>query len=342
MNFNNDDILEHALDALKKNINLTIEVEKQHPINNTVRIDPLIKIQLQQMDLYYCVEIKPAVNKTDMGFLLRQKGQFPHQQLLVTGYVNPNMAEEFKKNGVQFIDLAGNAYLNNFPLYVYIKGNKPDEAWRKPLRFKAFKPTGLKMVYALLCDNGLVNKPYREMAHIAGIALGTVGWVLRDLKECGFLLDLGEKGKCLVRKKDLLDRWCRDYMEKLRPKLALGKFKGPENWWEINNLKMNNAQWGGEAAATLLTNYLKPQQIIVYLDQDKLRDFVVENRLARNAAGETELLARFWTLAENTTGGNTVHPILAYADLLATGNQRNIETAGIIYERYIAGYFGKD
>jgi len=31
-----------------------------------------------------------------------------------------------------------------------------------------------------------------------------------------------------------------------------------------------------------------------------------------------------------------VHPILAYADLMATGDQRNRETAGIIYEQHIA------
>ena len=33
----------------------------------------------------------------------------------------------------------------------------------------------------------------------------------------------------------------------------------------------------------------------------------------------------------------TVHPILVYADLIATGNQRNIETARILYDEHIAG-----
>jgi hypothetical protein len=339
MNNNENDLLELALDALKKNINLIIEVEKQYPINNISTIDLLIKIKLQKMDLYYGVEIKPAVNKADLGVLLRQKGNFPQQQLLVAKYVNPNMAEELRKNGIQFIDIAGNAYLNNFPLYVYIKGNKPDETLNKALRFTAFKPTGLKMIYALLCDAGLADKPYREMARTAGIALGTVGWVLRDLKEFGFLIDLGAKGKKLVHKKELLDRWCRDYAEKLRPKLALGKFKGPDNWWKGHDIKPGDAQWGGEVAATLLTNYLKPQQVIVYLDRNKWKDFIIQNRLARNTAGETELLERFWPTEKKQ---NMVHPMLVYADLLATGDQRNIETAEVIYEQHIAGYFGKD
>jgi hypothetical protein len=30
-----------------------------------------------------------------------------------------------------------------------------------------------------------------------------------------------------------------------------------------------------------------------------------------------------------------VHPLLVYADLMATGNQRNIETARMIYDQHI-------
>ena len=337
-----NDILDLALDALKKYINLPIEIQEQCPINNTLKVDVLIKIKVQKMDLYYCAEIKPDVNKTTLGLLLQQKRLFPHQQLLVARYINPYMAEELRKNEIQFIDIIGNAYLNNFPLYVYIKGNKPDETFTKPLRLKAFKPTGLKMVYALLRDDGLADKPYREIAQAAGIALGTVGWVLRDLKELGFLIEMGEKGKKLIRQKDLLDRWCADYMEKLKPKLVLGKFKGQDNWWKKYNLKPDAAQWGGEVAANMLTNYLKPQQVIIYLDRNRLKDIIIENRLARDADGETELLERFWPVKENRANKNTVHPILVYADLLATGDQRNIETAKVVYEQHIAGYFGKD
>ena len=37
-----------------------------------------------------------------------------------------------------------------------------------------------------------------------------------------------------------------------------------------------------------------------------------------------------------------VHPILVYADLLATGNQRNIETARMIYEQHIVRLVGEN
>jgi hypothetical protein len=252
------------------------------------------------------------------------------------------MAEELRKNGIQFVDINGNAYIKNFPLYIYIKGNKGKEIFNKALHIRAFQPTGLRMTYALLCDAGLANKPYRDIARAAGIALGTVGWVFRDLREFGFLIDMGKRGKRLLQKKDLFDRWCTAYPEKLRPKLMLGKFEGPKNWWRTYNLNPNYAQWGGEVAANIITKYLKPQNVIIYLDRNNFKDIILENRFRKNDNGEIEILERFWVANENYEHENIVHPILIYADLLATGNQRNIETAKMIYEKYIIRYFGED
>ena len=68
----------------------------------------------------------------------------------------------------------------------------------------------------------LENKSYREMAKEAGISLGAVNWIMNDLKSLGHLLDLGARGRRLVRKKELLKRWTSAYPEQLRPKLILG------------------------------------------------------------------------------------------------------------------------
>ncbi len=58
--------------------------------------------------------------------------------------------------------------------------------------------------------------------------------------------------------------------------------------------------------------------------------------------GEVEILKRFWKPAEPRTRKDVVHPILIYADLLATGNERNIETARIIYEQHIIQLIRED
>jgi len=121
-----------------------------------------------------------------------------------------------------------------------------------------------------------------------------------------------------------------------------GRFEGPDNWWKTYNLNPDYAQWGGEVAANILTGYLKPQNVILYLDQNNLKDVIIENRLRKNDNGEIELFERFCIPNENCEHKNIVHPLLVYADLLGTGNQRNVETARMIYEQYIVRYLGED
>ncbi|GAG69256.1 unnamed protein product, partial [marine sediment metagenome] len=158
------------------------------------------------------------ITKAGIGLILLQKAKFPYQILLVTRYVTAQMAEWLKQDNIQFIDTAGNTYINQPPLYIFVKGNKPlDIFCHAPLK-RVFRPTGLKVIYAFLCNPGLENKTYRNIAEVADVALGTVSWIIRDLKEMGYLLDMGKRGYKLIKKEDLLNRWVINYPEKLRPK----------------------------------------------------------------------------------------------------------------------------
>jgi hypothetical protein len=44
----------------------------------------------------------------------------------------------------------------------------------------------------------------------------------------------------------------------------------------------------------------------------------------------------FWGNMATTTRPDIVHPVLVYADLLATGDARCIETAQLVYDEYLA------
>jgi hypothetical protein len=322
-----------------------------------LRADWLLRIRVQETELRFYAEVKINITKTGLGMLLLQKDKFPYPILLVTNYVTTQIAEQLKKENIQFIDTAGNAYINKPPLYIFVKGNKPPDIFLHLKR--AFKPTGLKVIYAFLCNPNLLNKTYRDIAKVADVALGTVGWIIRDLKEMGYLLDMGKRGYKLIRKEDLLTRWLTDYPEKLRPKLLLGRFRGPQDWWQQKTLDLQYAQWGAEVAAAKLTKYLKPQIITIYITPQQLTTLLTENRLKKDPEGDIEILRRFWTqtlflweykgekLPVPMEMGrpvleDVVNPILIYADLMATGDQRNIETAKVIYEQYLIQYLRED
>ncbi len=174
------------------------------------------------------------------------------------------------------------------------------------------------------------------------MALGTVNWIMRELKELGYILDLGNKGLILARKEELLQRWVTAYPDQLRPKQFLGRYRGEAGWWERKKPDAREVQWGGEIAAEKITGHLKPETITMYIKADQLNQALLENKLRQDEKGNVEILERFWQQAIFPYPEEAVHPILIYADLLATGNQRNLEAAKLIYERYILQFIGKD
>ena len=91
----------------------------------------------------------------------------------------------------------------------------------------------------------------------------------------------------------------------------------------------------GEVGAYKLNKYLKPEISIIYLFPQNLKKFIIDNRLRKSTKVNVEIYNIFW-LSENKH--ELVHPILIYSDLLGTNNQRNVDTAGMIYNQYVNGY----
>lgn len=339
------DILHRALEALRKTASPRAKIEVQAPGATGSAVygtDLTIRMTLHRRALVYRTEIRPVITKAQSFLLLMDRRQRKAPVLLVTGYVNPEMAEELRQNGIEFIDTAGNMFIDQPPVYIFVKGNKVTERIGPATVKRAFKGAGLKMIYAFLCDHGLAGRTYREIVAATGVALGTVDRVMRELKEFGYIIDFGKQGFKVVRKEDLFQRWVTAYPEQLRPKQLLGRYRGDPGWWEQKRLDPSRAQWGGEVAATKMTGYLKPEMITLYTAAEQLNPILLENRLRRDEKGNVEVLERFWLQTNAQKTEETVHPILIYADLLATGHQRNLETAKLIYEQYILRLNGKD
>lgn len=330
-----NELLQLALKALRNNLPRGAEIKPVNPVHDPrVRADYLLRIVMQGKEAKYYVEIKANVTKADKLLAMMRKAGLHPPLLLVAKYINPRLADELKQGGTEFIDTVGNAFINQPPLYVFVKGNKPDIV-KAPLLKRAFKGAGLKLMYGFLCNPGLENKTYREIAAQTDVALGTVDWIIKELKELGFLLDMGKRGLRLLQKEKLLERWVTAYPEQLRPKLTLGRFRGEHEWWRLTKLDPLRAQWGGEIAAERLTQHLQPQIITIYTMPQQLNQLLAENRLRKDEPGNVEILKRFWKPPEIGQYEDLVHPILIYADLLATGNERNIETAKMIYGKHI-------
>ena len=340
------DILNEAIGAIHREAGLRLNVVGREVRKGDKLIDAIIRIP--EADTQLVAEIKKWAPHVNLGAIMNRINHIagPGHGLLLADYINPNMGERLKEAHIQFIDTAGNAYINQPTVYIYIKGNKPklnvvEGGWDKTGR--AFQFTGMRVVFAFLRDKNLINAPYRQIAEQAQVALGTVGWVIRDLVAQNFLLEGRKKNQREFANFDqLMDEWVEAYPHKLKAKQRIATFTtGAPGWWKAIDLKTFGALWGGEIAAAQYTRYLHPKDAVVYINKEYMAKFLTIARLRKIAQDEqaalrVDLIEPFWR--EEKDRGKTarlVHPLVAYADLIETGDPRNLETANRIREEYL-------
>ena len=123
----------------------------------------------------------------------------------------------------------------------------------------------------------------------------------------------------------------------LRPKQFLGEFNKDEiTDMKQMDIKKYDAYWGGEVAGAKYTDYLRGEIETIYIPENKKADLINDLKLFKGGDkkyGLVRLYKPFWKRPEKYNG--YVHPILAYADLIATGDARNIETAQMIKDEHI-------
>jgi hypothetical protein len=261
----------------------------------------------------------------------------------VTEYVTPPLAEKLKAMNTQFADTAGNAYLRLPGMLVWTRGNKPataDTGERVP---RTFQPAGIKVLFALICQPELAGATYREIARNSGTALGTINWVMQDLSQMGYL-NAAKRNRRLNAGKRMLDEWALAYARTLRPKLLLGRFQAPTfTDWQLWQPHRHEALWGGEAAGALLTQNLRPGVLTMHAKQVPAR-LVAEQKLVnvpdrQTAHGLVEFRRKFWDFDVAQAAPGIAPVALVYADLLATGDARCIETARLVYDGHLSRLF---
>jgi hypothetical protein len=283
------------------------------------------------------VEVKRNLTPATLGAAVAQLARFGKPGMLVARYITPPLAERLKELEIAFLDTAGNAYLDTPKLFVYITGRKLEKPAAREKRVRALRPTGLKVIFALLCRPELINAPYREIAAVAGVALGTVGWIFYDLRRLGFVTETKAHGRVYQDRGGLIDRWVEAYAHQLRPTLKPQRFRVADaDWWQNEDLAQYEMWLGGEPAAAILTGHLRPEIVTVYGDTN-FAALARKVRPIKDEYGNLEVLQKFWDfeVVQDNTLPPLVPPLLVYADLIATADARNMETAQIIRERFL-------
>ena len=298
-------------------------------------IDGILNLEYNGKKAKFNVETKKEVRNYHLPQIYQLAEYYKPLMVITEKNIFPAIKDEFRRKGIAFIDLNGNVNIETDTILIKVEGKK--QKYLQPEKQgRAFTKAGLKAIFLFLLNKEMINKTYREIAKNAGIALGNIKYILEGLKEEGFALKKTEKTLFLVNKKELLEKWLTAYDEKLKPALHIGNFKfiGQEDFRNWKNLKLNEDQtvWGGEAAGDIITGYLIPEILTLYTNETRA-EIMKKYRLVPDVKGNIKIYKKFWNY--ETGFKQTVPPLLAYADLMNTGNGRCIETAQKIYEQHI-------
>ncbi|MBT5106120.1 MAG: hypothetical protein HOM20_08030 [Porticoccaceae bacterium] len=351
-------ILDAALKALEREADIHGRVHKLEADIGDMRVDAIIELAAKPK-IQFNAEVKRWAQHKEFGALVYQVKQIPNA-LLVADYINPKMAERLRDENIEFIDCAGNAFINKEALKIWVRGNAKPNLQALELEFtnekpiyagtqggKIFAATGLRVIYQFLLDPELLNAPYRKIAEKAGVALGNIGWLMRDLIAERYITQKGQ-GRNAQRRlrnyKGLLQGFTENYPRNLKPKQDLGTFYTTEPRWYLDiDITEFKGLWGGEYAAGQQTNYLKAQDGLIYLcDRTLLPALVAAGKLRggqqpEGNPGKVQIIKAFWGEAYPQTYEEYTDPVLTYADLIATGDVRNSEAADIIWEQELKG-----
>lgn len=298
---------------------------------------------------YYYIKVVPRLTPALTDLVIHQLKTTPAPRdaapLLVSHYISGQMAARLKKHHIEHADCAGNLYLDRMPLYIDINGRKHAPA--APTADRLFRTGGLKLVYLLLRNRMAVNATYRTLADDAGIALGAIGSLFKELEKRGNLTTDEQGERHLQAIEELLQRWQLGYLETLRPRLLLQRCTlAPGDNFDLLTRRLQQLNLGGqvlvggELGAALMTRGLEPESAVLYLEPEQHLKTMLQLHLTADPDGNITLLQTFgrqcrWTGLQ-PDGLTLADPLLTFAEL---NNRTDDRPALKLYQQYLVPRF---
>jgi hypothetical protein len=303
--------------------------------NGTAKnLDGKVTFDLDGKRFTFNTEVKKEIRPHHLEVILEMAKQ--HEPfMIVAEQIYPKIKEELREKRIAYLETSGNLFIHRDGCLIRIEGQKLTKP-KEEKGNRAFTKAGLKLVFQFLVEENLINRPYRIITERTWAGLGNINNVINGLKEQGFYIRKNEAKMVLTNKKELIEKWITLYEERLKPALFIGRFDFYTDQelmaWAFLNLHHGYTFWGGEAAGNLITNHLRPEELILYTSEPR-NDLIKNYGLMPKENGKVAVYKKFWNLEWEH---EFVPYLLAYADLMNTGDKRCIETAKMIYDQHIA------
>lgn len=261
--------------------------------------------------------------------------------VLLAPLVGRELGDFLERADQNFVDGVGNCYLRIGQRYLARIQGRTTPGRRASDR--GMRAAAYRVLFALLVKPELIGAPVRAIAAQVNVSPQTASNLLRVLADRGLAVAVQRRRQWTPgRRKDAIDTWLAGFRSVLAPALLVGRFRAKETdprefERRIEPVLDGLGEWryGGGAAAMRLAHHYRGDTTVLYL-RDAPLDFPARLRLARDAAGPIVIARAPGAVAFESPEPRSVHPLLAYADLLAEGHERASEAAGMLYERFLA------
>lgn len=324
--------------------------------------DAILLVEFARKRHLYGVAIKNALTTTTARHIINTLGnqQGRHQKIgnqkttpiIFADYINDLVAVELENNNIDYVDTAGNMLITKpTGAYINVRGKKPEQDTMKT-KGRLTQLAGLKILTNLLIRPETIDLPQRAIGIEAGVALGAVANVIRELRAGGYIEQTGPNTVRLIRKQELLEKWVTGYADRLRQKQFVGRFNTQiMNVADLaadtaNTLNHENIKWAytGTFAEDALINYYRTEELVIFVDgwnENLLQDL----KWIPARDGRITVLRSFGEgMFQNNTHGvfNFVAPLLIYGELIADGDDRAKEAARRVYDRFLKDLIGDE
>ena len=245
--------------------------------------------------------------------------------------VGSSLASALHEREIQYIDRAGNAWIHTPTFNLWVEGKKHTRAARTRPRARTrstdnrpFTAAHLRVLFALLAQESLLQEPVRTIARAAGVSAAMVTKTFQVLRAQGFLLE-SASGIALEHRTLLCERWVHGYLNTLRPTLEQGKYSGvsiDDFAQYVQASQQYRDMLSGEYALEQAGTDIRAAEIIAYADYPPV-GIIRDLRLAPDPQGKITIIQRFW----NKEDIPHIPNILVYADALASADSRVVSAA---------------
>ena len=282
-------------------------------------------IHLKNPKKKYKIKYISVLTPSVLQHVISQKKQ--EEIFLMTTYVSPSDGELLQQHGIRYADIAGNMFLQENDFSVLRENQiKPHIIEQNKMIGRTWTVSGLKLLFLLLTEPDALNWQYRKMVEYSSVSLGSIRYIMEDLKKHELILHVRDKWvwKDIAR---TAEKWSDHYIDKLLPTLEKQTYSG-----EITKNMQDFPLLPSGESAMVCRNILKSNRFLAY-SFENLAPCILKNRWKQDPDGRIEIRKPFWQAIRDFS--KAVPLLLVYADLLAENDPRCKEAAGTVFQLFL-------